>query len=55
MLMNESRFSNNFVEKRDLSYLKSLAMWDFTLSVREPSFFQNSLNAELMFLRKATI
>ena len=54
-IMNESRFSNNFVEKRDLSYLKSLAMWDFSLSVREPSFFQNSLNAELMFLRKATI
>ena len=38
-ILNESRFSNNFVEKRDLSYLKSLAMWNFSLSVREPSFF----------------
>ena len=54
-ILNESRFSNNFVEKRDLSYLKSLAMWDFSLSVREPSFFLNSLNAKLIFLRKATI
>ena len=27
--MNESRFSNNFIEKRDLSYLESLAIWGF--------------------------
>ena len=39
--LNESRFSNDFIEKRDLSYLKSLAMWDFSLSGVSPKFCVN--------------
>ena len=54
-IMNESRFSNIFIEKRDLSYAGSLVIWGFPLFRIRALIFQNALNAKLIFLRKAAI
>ena len=47
--LNESRFSNHFIEKRDLSYSESLAMQGFSSSRIWMLVFQSTLNAKLIF------
>lgn len=54
-IMNESRFSNIFIEKRDLSYPESLVIQGFPLFYIKMPSFQNSLNAKLIFLHVASI
>ncbi|EHL72402.1 hypothetical protein HMPREF1032_03454 [Subdoligranulum sp. 4_3_54A2FAA] len=53
--MNESRFSNHFIEKRDLPYAKILVIRGFPLFYIKMPSFQNSLNAKLLFLHVASI
>lgn len=54
-IMNESRFSNYFIEKRDLSYPESLAIWGFSLFHILTLLFQNAPNAKLIFLYVVSI
>lgn len=54
-LMNESRFSNYFIEKWDLSYPRSLAIWGFPLFHVKAPILQNAPNAKLIFLCMAAI
>ena len=53
--MNESRFSNYFIEKWDLSYPRSLAIWSFPLFHVKAPILQNAPNAKLIFLCMAAI
>ena len=53
--MNESRFSNYFIEKWDLSYPRSLAIWGFPLFHVKAPILQNAPNAKLIFLCMAAI
>lgn len=53
--VNESRFSNHFIEKRDLSYPESLVIRGFPLFYIKMPSFQNSLTAKLIFLHVASI
>ena len=54
-IMNESRFSNHFIEKRDLLYPESLDIWCFPLFHILTLLFQNALNAKLIFSHKVRI
>lgn len=54
-IMNESRFSNHFIEKRDLSYPESLVIRGFLLFYVKTPYSQNSLNAKLIFLHVVSI
>ncbi len=54
-IMNESRFSNNFIEKRDLSYPESLTTRGSPLFIGEALFSQNAQNAKLIFLCEVEI
>ena len=53
--VNESRFSNYFIEKWDLSYPRSLAIWSFPLFHVKAPILQNAPNAKLIFLCMAAI
>ena len=53
--LNESRFSNYFIEKWDLSYPRSLAIWGFPLFHVKAPILQNAPNAKLIFLCMAAI
>lgn len=53
--VNESRFSNYFIEKWDLSYPRSLAIWGFPLFHVKAPILQNAPNAKLIFLCMAAI
>lgn len=54
-ILNKSRFSNHFIEKRDLLYPESLDIWCFPLFHILTLLFQNALNAKLIFSHKVRI
>lgn len=55
IFLNESRFSNYFIEKWDLSYPRSLAIWGFPLFHVKAPILQNAPTAKLIFLCMAAI